>query len=530
MDISQAYAIVIGGSFFLILLINSLPLIARLVRYLSPLISKHLIYRYILHRHWLLGPWSRAGVLVQLIYIAGNIFCFSFWVSTISQASLRAGTLSIINLIPLFAGPHLSALADLLGVTLSTFRQIHRSVGVMAVLLAVFHVLVAVALRPSFALHLPQNLFAVIGVSSLCCVLLLSLPLFRRPAYELFLRTHHALAALSAYAIWRHLPSDKLFPRCYLYISAGLFLFMCTVQGGIIIYQNGFFRYSCARAHITHEYGAVRLRIQCQKPLDVKAGQYINLWIPSVSFWSFMQSHPFVVISWAEKPQDHLDLFIEPRRGLTRELLSHAMNRHATNHLVLFSGPHGKSVPVDDCENILMVASGFGIAAQLPYLKQLIHGYNAHEVRARRIHLVWQVRDIDVTIAAQPLLNGALKEDTLDDGWILAISIYCESSDIRNKSFGKRANVYPGKAPVRDILQAEVAGEHIEKKLVDNIDWDTKALVEEGKLESGRLTRRDGRLLVIVSGTEDIRDELRSVVRDHLRDEVSFFELDYQPS
>ena len=51
-------------------------------------------------------------------------------------------------------------------------------------------------------------------------------------------------------------------------------------------------------------------------------------------------------------------------------------------------------VPMDDCENILMVASGFGIAAQLPYLKRLIHGYNARKLRAHRIHLVWQVRNI----------------------------------------------------------------------------------------------------------------------------------------
>jgi len=174
--------------------------------------------------------------------------------------------------------------------------------------------------------------------------------------------------------------------------------------------------------------------------------------MPSVSFWSFLQSHPFVVISWAEKPQDHLDLFIEPQRGLTRELLYHAKSGHAMNPWVLFSGPHGNSIPMDNCENILMVASGFGIAAHLPYLKQLIHGYNAREVRARRIHLVWQVWDIDVTIAAQPLLNGALNEDMLDDGWILAISIYCKSSDIDEKSFGKRAKVYPGKALLREIL------------------------------------------------------------------------------
>jgi hypothetical protein len=85
MDISQAYAIVVGGSFCLLLLINGLPLIARLVRYLSPPLSKHLIYRYVLYRHRLLGPWSRADVLVQLIYIAGNIYCFEFWDITISM-------------------------------------------------------------------------------------------------------------------------------------------------------------------------------------------------------------------------------------------------------------------------------------------------------------------------------------------------------------------------------------------------------------------------------------------------------------
>jgi hypothetical protein len=72
----------------------------------------------------------------------------------------------MINLIPLFTVPHLSTLADLLGVTLSTFRQIHRSVGVMAVMLTIFHLLVMIASQPSFPLDLPQNKFVVI-VSSL---------------------------------------------------------------------------------------------------------------------------------------------------------------------------------------------------------------------------------------------------------------------------------------------------------------------------------------------------------------------------
>jgi hypothetical protein len=121
----------------------------------------------------------------------------------------------------------------------------------------------------------------------------------------------------------------------------------------------------------------------------------------------------------------------------------------------------------------------------------------------------------DVTVAAQPLLNGALNKDTLDDGWvritnklpiflvlansreqILSISIYCESSDIGEKSFGKRTKVYPGKALLGEILQAEVAGEYIEKKPTNNINWDIQILVK-GELESRGQTGRDGQLLVV---------------------------------
>jgi len=77
----------------------------------------------------------------------------------------------------------------------------------------------------------------------------------------------------------------------------------------------------------------------------------------------------------------------------------------------------------------------------------------------------------------------------------LAISIYCKSSDVRNKSFEKRAQVYPSKALLQKILQAEFIGEHIEKKPIDYINWDTKLRVE-GELESGGKTRGDGKLLV----------------------------------
>lgn len=141
----------------------------------------------------------------------------------------------------------------------------------------------------------------------------------------------------------------------------------------------------------------VKLNIYLSRPVRVKAGQYINLWIPSVSFWSFLQSHPFVVTSWAEEGQKCLQLVIEPRRGLTRQLLRHAKTDTkdlSKYRFMVFSGPHGMSAAVDDYEVMLMIADGFGVAALLPYLKKLLYGYKGRTARTRRIHLVWQIHDI----------------------------------------------------------------------------------------------------------------------------------------
>jgi NAD(P)H-flavin reductase len=45
-----------------------------------------------------------------------------------------------------------------------------------------------------------------------------------------------------------------------------------------------------------------------------------------------------------------------------------------SSSVALFSGPHGTSAPVGNYETILMIADGFSIVTQLPYLKHLIYG------------------------------------------------------------------------------------------------------------------------------------------------------------
>jgi hypothetical protein len=56
--------------------------------------------------------------------------------------------------------------------------------------------------------------------------------------------------------------------------------------------------------------------------------------------------------------------------------------------------PHGLTVPVSDYRVAILAVTGWGLVAQLPYLQQLIHGYNEFSARTRRSHFQWQLDHI----------------------------------------------------------------------------------------------------------------------------------------
>ena len=236
--------------------------------------------------------------------------------------------------------------------------------------------------------------------------------IFRYPSYELFLRGHQALAFFSLYAIWRHIRSEKLLPKLYIYISITIFVTTSVFQWGLTLYRNFSLQDGCGRALVVRWNGAVRINIRLSRPISVHAGQYINIWIPSISFWSFLQSHPFMVVSWTAGQPMYLDLLIEPKTGFTHKLYQYAREimpenlkpeefSQADSRIAWFSGPHGSSTNVGDFGTVLLIATDFGIAAQIPILKELIRGFNKCEVRTRRIHLVWQLRAWGLSSSSQ---------------------------------------------------------------------------------------------------------------------------------
>ena len=158
----QAYAMAAGGFFVALLLIRTRNRVKACFEFTHRSALRHLVYPQVIRRRRFIGPWTRANVLTQLLFLAANAFCISFRATSIRDAGTRAAHLSLINLIPAYGGPHLSFLADVFGVSLSAFRLIHRSAGAMSLPLLIFHVGVSMATRIPFPLRAAENMWGLV--------------------------------------------------------------------------------------------------------------------------------------------------------------------------------------------------------------------------------------------------------------------------------------------------------------------------------------------------------------------------------
>lgn len=154
MDVVQAYAIAAGSIFAVLMLWN--------VRsHFSSAATHYLLYPRLLPRNRFLPSQAPAETLFQTSLLAANIFAIVFRCPDVQDAALRAGRLALVNMVPLFAGLHLDALADLLGISLARYRNLHRLTGLMAFVLLGFHTLVPVSTRLPFPVSTPENRWAL---------------------------------------------------------------------------------------------------------------------------------------------------------------------------------------------------------------------------------------------------------------------------------------------------------------------------------------------------------------------------------
>jgi hypothetical protein len=365
------------------------------------------------------------------------------------------------------------------------------------------------------------------GAGLLFLLLVLLVPFLRRRVYEVFLRLHQALAVGVCFCAVKHVAAQDGFSPIPLYIFSGIVCSLTMVQAATVVYRNKQLGAAGSRIDIRLHHGSISGTMELSRPLQTDAGQYINIWVPSVSLLS---SHPFVVTSWSPLPQREIEILVQRRSGFTRRLASRATRRLLMPR-VFFSGPHGRRLPLWEAGRVVLFASGFGIAAMLPILRKLMYGCRKGRTRAARTHLVWQINDLDLRRAIKPALDDLLDSNRVLDRDVLYISIYNETDIQVETSQHRHFTIYPGEPDVDEIMKRETA-RSMPQPLVRRAQAQATSKLpklpvirEDAENEAeGTQGAETGRKLADVEKEEDTDRGTRTLVlvsaRGHLRDKV----------
>jgi hypothetical protein len=220
--------------------------------------------------------------------------------------------------------------------------------------------------------------------------------------YEWFLNSHLLLSAVVLIAIWRHVSSKK---SAELFLQIGICLWtVATVLHWVwFAFRNVVFGRPFATAvakrlsnkdpsnrALVDPSNVLQVDITVPRPWQVEAGQSVFLSIPKLGVFTGLRGHPFM-ISWWERDRKGMtiSLLVKSRAGFTAEL-----DRHTNKPLRAFiDGPYGLQHNFGEYGTVIMFATGIGIAGHIPFIKDLVSGYNSCEVKTRHIRLVWEIKE-----------------------------------------------------------------------------------------------------------------------------------------
>ncbi|TQV89935.1 metalloreductase transmembrane component [Cordyceps javanica] len=412
-------------------------------------------FRRLVRRHSLVGPFYTCKVLAFAIVLALNVAvlsleltrtqvsALSLRLTKLSDAAARANYLVLLNLTVVYISPHHYGVADVLGLSLRLYQQVHRVAGLLSLCLTLFSSTVTLAGDPRGAMTTEEGRS---GLMMIGCVAALAVASLVKPfAYEMFLKLHELSAALLAYLLLSRLLADPSFGRLPLYIYGGV----AGLLNACFICRYGYYnfaawnrpRLTCSEiaASKTHDRRWFHLELKVSRRIHVKPGQYISVWIPGVQLLS---SHPFATTTETSSEGTVFHMYVHSRGGMTktlmRQLLSSAMadsdldkqtvvlraerkqgpitqskqtmsRSKGLPQFALFTGPHGRSVDHREFGKVVLVASGFGYWALDGYLKDMVRTGRA-DTKTQNIVLVYKGR---TPIMIEEALNKRLESDTI---------------------------------------------------------------------------------------------------------------------
>lgn len=170
-----------------------------------------------------------------------------------------------------------------------------------------------------------------------------------------------------------------------------------------------------------------------------KPGQHVYLRFTS----RILDNHPFSVCNLPDTKEDELKFIIVPKKGLTRVLYNKL--DQSLKEKVFIDGPYGGcSRDHNSFDNVILLATGSGISATLPFLIDLSKNIasGANKV-TKQIHFVWIVRHRDDIKWFESELQSALEcncvsleifvsaDGPSEDKLGLELAIMKEESDIQ---------------------------------------------------------------------------------------------------
>ncbi|CAK7202011.1 hypothetical protein SEUCBS139899_004729 [Sporothrix eucalyptigena] len=484
------------------------------------------------------AAWIDYAVL--FLFLLANVLVLAIRNGGAAGFVRRSASLALANLVPLFLGGRINSVADVFGLRLRTFRRLHRWLGRVAVVEGLVHAIAAVALRKP-DVRQRADVAGIVAATALFSIA--ASGVLRQRLHEVFLVLHFVLyvAIIAAVFVHSQIRAVSAYPAICLLVAICLYAATSALRVGLVLYRSVPYkeqtpnRASVRTVVFKTRNGAdivlsdvVHVHVELARPWRLQAGQFAYLCIPGVSPLALVQSHPFYVAWWyREGGKDYAIFIVQRERGFTRRLASRRDDTKTM--LAAVEGPYGKQLHLANYGTVLLMATGIGIAGQLPYVSQLLEEFHKYEVR--KIALYWQVNsDIQTALVAdqmQELLNK-------DTSQVCPLSFPSTTSWTPTLIVGQILNIHVYVLDASNIClldstndQERAASGHV-VRLGERMDVTYKA-IRAADILTFELGRRNGRMAVsLVCVDSETRADVYRVL-GKVDEDVSVKELDFSP-
>ncbi|OTA60346.1 ferric reductase like transmembrane component [Hypoxylon sp. EC38] len=431
---------------------------------------------------------TRFQFLFLAAYFATNVaFCVihipfaDSFVDAAKQLRNRSGTLSTVNMVPLFlmAGRN-NPLISLLGISFDTFNLLHRWFGRIVILEAVCHTVAfwaASAAGSSWAAALnttvtvPFMIYGFIATLAFVVIFFQAASIARHAYYESFKILHILLAALSIAGLWYHLNLKDLPQIKWLLPVISIWVGDRVIRILKVAYRN--FGKGGTRTLVEALPGnAVRVTVNMARPWTFRPGQHAYLYMPTISFW---QSHPFS-LAWSEEAEDlsaeklamnrqdvlamqktSMSFIIRGRTGMTHTLYQRAASRPDGRFTTtcFVEGPYGGEHMMHSYGTVMLFAGGVGVTHAVPHVRDLVAGFANGTVATRKVVLVWIIQSPEHLEWIRPWMTEILAMDRRRDVLRIMLFVSRPRSTKEIHSPSSTVQMFPGRPNIETLISME---------------------------------------------------------------------------